>query len=117
MAVGPRCLRWSMLTWSGLVDLLFLLFFMVSVVMAVVIFIGLPFSNLILLSVILLLCEVWCSLVFMNCLLNCVAFSLSVYAVVVVNCIVLLGSWHGASFESDEIVFQRMCVLCLLFQF
>ena len=50
----------------------------------------------------------------MNCLLNCVAFSLSVYAVVVVNCIVLLGSWRGVLFESDEIVFQRMCILRLL---
>ena len=55
IAMGPRCFRWSMLTWSGPVDLLFLLFFMASMVMAAVLFSGLPFSDLILLSVILLL--------------------------------------------------------------
>ena len=60
IAMGPRCLRRSMLTWSGPVDFLFLLFSMACMVMAVVIFIGLPLSDLMLQSVILLLCEVWC---------------------------------------------------------
>ena len=77
-AVFPRCLMFML---SGPVELLFFACLMASEVCSIVICMGVDFSLLVNLSIILYLLCVVCLMWFVNCLLKCSDFCLSVIAV------------------------------------
>ena len=65
------------------------------------------------LSIFLLFLCVLCCMLFVNCLLNRVAFCLFVMAMVLLKVIVVLGLGRGFLFVRFASVFQSLCVLCL----
>ena len=91
-AVFHRCLMFML---SGAVELLFFACLMASEVCSIVIRVGVDFSLLVNLSIILyLLCAV-CLMWFVNCLLKCSDFCLSVIAVLLLKVMVMfLRLWR-----------------------
>ena len=96
-AVTPRCLRCLIFMLSGPVEL-FLACFIASEVCSIVICIGVDFSLLVNLSMILYLRCVVCFTWLVNCLLKCSAFCLSVIAVLLSKVMVMLGVCGGFYF-------------------
>ena len=104
---GPMCL---MLTLSGPVELLFLLWF-IAVWICVVVSVMLVVCSL---SVFLSMCLfVLCLTVFVNCLLNEFAICVGGVTVFSLKVIVLFLGCVGVLLANPCIVFQRVCVLCL----
>ena len=90
-AVTPRCLRCLIFMLSGPVELLFLACLIASEVCSVVFCMVVDFSLLVNLSMILYLRCVVCFTWFVNCLLKCSAFCLSIIAVLLSKVMVMLG--------------------------
>lgn len=90
MALGPRCFKCLMLMSSGPVEFEFCVRLMAVIVSCSVIMMGVCGSFRIFLSIFRFVGVVLCCVVLVNCLLKCSAFCLSVDAVVLLNCIVLL---------------------------
>ena len=57
-----------------------------------------------------------CLTVFVNCLVKQFAICLGVFAILLLNVMDLLSGVGGALLDRPCMVFQRMCVLCLLTQ-
>ena len=94
-AVSPRCLRCLMFMLSGPVELLFLACLIASEVCSIAICMGVDFSLLVNLSIILYVLCVVCLMWFVNCLLKFSAFCLSVIAVLLSMVIEMFGVCGG----------------------
>ena len=93
---------------SGPVELLFLACFIASEVCSIVICMGADFSLLVNLSLILYLRCVVCFTWFINCLLKCSAFCLSVIAVLLSKMMVILDVYGGFLCARPFRVFQSV---------
>ena len=112
-AVFPRCLRCLMFMLSGPVELLFFACLMASEVCSIVICMGFDFSLLVNLSIILYLLCVVCLMWFVNGLLKCSDFCVSVIAVLLLKVMVMLGVCGGFLCARPFIVFQSVWVFVL----
>ena len=93
---------------SGPIELLFFACLMASEVCSIVICMGVDFSLLVNLSMILYLLCVVCLMWFVNCLLKCSDFCLSVIAVLLLKVMVMFGVC-GVFCVLGRLLFSRMC--------
>ena len=107
-AVTPRCLKCLIFVLSGPVELLFSACFIPSEVCSIVICMGVDFSLLVNLSMILYLRCVVCFTWFVHCLLKCSAFCFSVVAVLLSKVIAMLGVCGGFLCARPFKVFQSV---------
>ena len=108
--IFPRCLMFML---SGPVELLILACLMASEVCSIVICMGVDFTLLVNLSIILYLRCVVCLMWFVNCLLKCSAFCLSAIAVLLLKVMVMMGVFGSFLCARPFIVFQSVWVFVL----
>ena len=109
---GPICLRCLMLTLSGPVE--FLLCFIATWTCVVVSVMLVVCSLSVFLSMCLFVLCVLCLTVLVNCLLNAFAICVGEVSVFSLKVMVLFLGCGGVLLASPCIVFQRVCVSCLL---
>ena len=109
-AFFPRCLMFML---SGPVELSFFACLMASEICSIVICMGVDFSLLVNLSIILYLLCVVCLMWFVNCLLKCSDFCLSVIAVLLLKVMVMFGVCGVFLCARPFIVFQSVWVFVL----